>query len=108
MYIGPNNKTGGEIYIYPNGVKEGEVVLIPPKSRSAAFLWYTIVWSCLWYIFNFPLWQNTYSYLKFDQKVKFERICIEMNRQSIYLNGGDVHGSIAFRALCFKNEKQNE
>ena len=37
VYLGDNNQSGGELYLYPDGV-DHEVVLIPPTSRSAVLM----------------------------------------------------------------------
>ena len=109
VYIGPNNENGGQLYFYPNGVDK-DVMLIPPISKSAILMDGTeIVHGTTVYqnqIKPLPLWQNTWSYLKFDNKDNVWRIYIDNQATNHTFKWNQVRGSIAYRALCFKEKQQ--
>lgn len=106
-------KKGGELYAYPDGV-ENDVVLIPPKSRSVVMMdGAQIVHGTTVY---FPSKQppmflsdknSTDFELKFDRNMNEWRVLNDdgVPTQHSY-SWGDVRASIAYRSLCFRNEKE--
>eukprot|EP01084_Bolivina_argentea_P264289 447636_1 len=111
VYVGPNNKQGGELYIYPNGV-EHDVYLIPPTSKSAVLMDGTeIVHGTIVYqpdIKPLSLWQNTRNYLRFDYNKNVWRVWINEEPTEHIYEWKDVRASIAFRALCFEDKNKME
>ena len=111
VYIGTNNQTGGQLYFYPNGVRN-DVILLPPTSKSAVIMDGTeIVHGTVVYQADkepLPLWQNTRSFLQFDEQNKVWRVYVDEQPTEHVYAWSDIRGSIAFRALCFEDAQTAE